>query len=126
MMVGSNLFNGGHGQTSVADQIIPLIIVTHKIGMLAPSSAANSYCLPCLATRSSIHRRRQNGPPPIPSPVSRCTAGASNLIAGGGSESQTSEDPDRDNPLGYMNSVDLPRSAKYNLRTFSLTLRMPS
>jgi hypothetical protein len=64
VMVGSNPFNGGDGQTSVTTQIIPLIIVTHKIGIAGakfsskfvlstmpgdtvfdPTAADNSGCL---------------------------------------------------------------------------------
>ena len=32
VMVASNPFNGGDGQTSVTTQVIPLVIVTHKVG----------------------------------------------------------------------------------------------
>ena len=60
-VVGSSPFNGGDGQTSVTTQIIPLIIVTHKVGVSVnskgvlqtvpgqtvfdPTAADNSGCL---------------------------------------------------------------------------------
>ena len=60
-IVGSSPFNGGNGQTSITTQIIPLIIVTHKVGVSVnsknvlqtapgetvfdPTAADNSGCL---------------------------------------------------------------------------------